>query len=655
MNRPTRPTAAVRTRAAWALDGRLLALIADGEPDPLAFLDVAEGQPRLTPEQIAEHIATLDADALAALVEAAQTEAEGIDPAQVTSEDVDRINLLGDAVEAAQARQTAIADEEQQRQQAAQDALARLRRPQEGEGDGTGDGEGGDGASGEHDGEHEGERTPEAVNASGGTPAPRRLGRRTTALPGPGAAGGMGSGTGNPANRSESPSPLTAQHALVAAAGLDSIGLSTGSTIESRQQLGEAFGSRLDAVRRGHGSGADGEHLTVATLRTTYPVERMLRTNRVDENTTNVRDATSQEALVAAGQALAVTRPDAVVAAGGLCAPIEQLYDVPVIGSTARPVRDGLANFGADRGGVRWREHVSFGDFAGAVSFWTLDMDTAQGDASGTNNPTPKPCLTVECPDEAEAYVEAITLCLRFSNVSTRFDPEGTAANIAAAQIAHARIAENRLMSQIAALSTTVTSGEVLGAVRDMLTFEDQLLAQYRSFYRLDDAIAIRKVLPQWWRNMVRADLARSMGSAYDAELLAAADATIDAWFARRGVNITYHLDGLPATVASAGVQVTKAAQTYGAFTQAGAVAAFPAQIESLMWVEGDMLHLDGGTLDLGVVRDSTLVSTNEYKTFSESWEGVAHRGVEAIRGVVSTRPLGMVSGTADTAAILAA
>jgi hypothetical protein len=105
----------------------------------------------------------------------------------------------------------------------------------------------------------------------------------------------------------------------------------------------------------------------------------------------------------------------------------------------------------------------------------------------------------------------------------------------------------------------------------------------------------------------------------------------------------------------AAGVEVTTAAQAYGAFTQAGAVAPFPAQIETLLWVEGDMLHLDGGTLDLGVVRDSTLNQTNQYKTFSETWEGVAHRGVEAIRGVITTRPTGMSSGTADVAAILAA
>lgn len=642
-----------RSHARFSVDGRLLALVADGETDdtagPLDFLTVEEGQPPLTREQIAEHLAGLDPEALQAVIAAAIEEGAAIDPATVTSETIERINALGDAREVAEERLQAIEQEEQQTREQAEAALQRLRPPVA-EGDAA-DGETDEGDADGDDADAEGAQTPEPVAAS----APRRTGRRTTALPRPGGGGGMGAGTTPAANAPAAYTAPRATNTLVAAAGLDSVGLGTGTTITEPRQLGEAFGARIDSIRRGHGRGADGEHLTVATVRTAYPEDRVLRQGAVDTNTAHVRAATGRETLVAAGAAAAAT--GTIVAAGGLCGPIDQLNDVPVIGSTARPVRDALANFGADRGGVKWREHLSFGDFADAVGFWTMANDEAAADAAGVEpyaGPE-KPCAEVLCPDEAEAYVEAITLCLKFRNVSARFDPEGTAANISAAQIAHARIAENRLLSQIGALSTTVTGGEVLGALRDLLTFLDQLIAQYRSFYRLDDSIALRCVLPAWVRNLIRADLTRGMAD--ELEAVAVADARIAAWFQTRGVNATWHLDGLPARVAAAGVIPTGGipAQAYGAFTPAGAVAAFPAKIEALLWVEGDMLHLDGGTLDLGVVRDSTLNQRNEYKTFSESWEGVAHRGVEAIRGVVTTRPLGMVAGTRDTAAILAA
>jgi hypothetical protein len=648
---PTRST----SRARFGPAGELLALVADAPESPLAFLDVPEGAEPLTRAQIEEYLGGLDPDGLTAVVEAARAEAEGIDVSTVTSEDVDRINALGDAVEVAEGRLAAIEQEEQERRDAASAALQRLQRPAEdaeGDGDGEEGQEGQEGDEGHHEGDEEGaqqQAAPEPVAAS--APA-RRTGRRTTAIPRPGASGGMGSGTSTRQTGGSTPAYTAprASNTLVAAAGLESVGLNTGGVIESGRQLGEAFGVRLDAIRRGHGSGADGEHVPVATVRTAFPEDRMLRENRTDANTALVAAATSRDALRAAGEHAAAN--GALVAAGGLCGPIESLYDVPVLGSTARPVRDSLANFGAERGGVQWREHLSFGDLAGAVGFWTLADDEAMGDP-GQADPAPKPCLEVLCPGQVEAYVEAITLCLLFRNASARFDPEGTAANITAAQIAHARIAENRLLAQLGALSTTVTSGEILGAVRDLLTFLDQLLAQYRSFYRLDDAVALRMVLPQWVRDLMRADLTRGMAG--DLEALAVAEAQINGWFQRRGANITWHLDGLPARGAAAGVAPAIAAQAYGAFTPGGAVAAFPRQIECLLWVEGDMLHLDGGTLDLGVVRDSTLNQRNEYKTFSESWEGVAHRGVEAIRGVVTTRPLGMVAGTADTAAALAA
>lgn len=49
-----------------------------------------------------------------------------------------------------------------------------------------------------------------------------------------------------------------------------------------------------------------------------------------------------------------------------------------------------------------------------------------------------------------------------------------------------------------------------------------------------------------------------------------------------------------------------------------------------LLYPEGTYQFLDGGRLDLGVVRDSTLDATNDYETFVETFESVAMRGLEA-------------------------
>lgn len=655
-----------KTRIRLADDGALLALIADGEdtPNPLAFLEVAEGAEPLTREQIAEHLRTLSDEDLAAVIEAAIAEGQRIaedDSTPIDGALLARINALADAREVAEEQRTAIATEAEEAQRQRDEALARLRPPAaDGEGDGEGDGDGdndpgsaeGASAGGAGDGAAAPAGTPEPVAASAPRTGSTASGRRTTALPRPGHVPSSpppaGSGGGSAPAAFVAPRATTT---LVASAGLESIGLSSGQQITTAAQLGEALNRKRHSIRNTRGG--DGEQLTVASLSTTFPTERSLG-GSLDDNTRRINDATSTETLVAS--AAAARETGAIVAAGGLCAPLNMDYDVPVLGSVARPVRDALTNFGADRGGVKWRQHLSFGDFAGATSIWTLDMDEAQGDP-GVADPTPKPCLSVECPDDAEAFVEAITLCLRFSNINSRFDPEATAANVQAAQIAHARLAENRLLSQLAALSTSLTSPAVVSAIRDDLLGIDRLVAAIRNFYRLDEDVALRAVRPRWWLDAIRADLllGTGMGSGNDLEALAVAEATINGWYARRGVNVTWHLDGRPATVAAVGTEVTMADQFYAAFTDNGPVPDFPAQVETLMWVEGTMLHLDGGQMDLGVVRDSTLNQTNEYKQFSETFEGVAHRGVEAFRLVQDLQISGMTAGTADTAAILAA
>jgi hypothetical protein len=213
-------------------------------------------------------------------------------------------------------------------------------------------------------------------------------------------------------------------------------------------------------------------------------------------------------------------------------------------------------------------------------------------------------------------------------------------------------------MTQIAALSTTLTAPTVVSAIRDFLLTLDRLFAAHRNFYRLEDTESYRVCLPRWFRDALRADLllGAGMGSGDDDidAAFALADARINGWFATRNVNVTWHLDGRPATAAGAG-EVGMANQFYAAWADNAAVPDFPAQVEALMWVEGEMIGLDGGTLDLGVVRDSTLNQSNRYKQFSETWEGVAHRGVESIRLVQDLQVTGMTAGTADTAAILAA
>ena len=55
----------------------------------------------------------------------------------------------------------------------------------------------------------------------------------------------------------------------------------------------------------------------------------------------------------------------------------------------------------------------------------------------------------------------------------------------------------------------------------------------------------------------------------------------------------------------------------------------FPDAVQMAMFLNGTFLHLDGGSLELGLVRDSDLNHLNNYELFGESFENVARIGPE--------------------------
>jgi hypothetical protein len=87
----------------------------------------------------------------------------------------------------------------------------------------------------------------------------------------------------------------------------------------------------------------------------------------------------------------------------------------------------------------------------------------------------------------------------------------------------------------------------------------------------------------------------------------------------------------------------------------AAALLEFPDSFDWYLFAEGTFLFLDGGTLDLGIIRDSTLVGTNDYKMFIETFEAVAKVGIESLK-ITSTISINGVAAalrdtTGDTAA----
>jgi hypothetical protein len=263
---------------------------------------------------------------------------------------------------------------------------------------------------------------------------------------------------------------------------------------------------------------------------------------------------------------------------------------------------------------------------------------------------TVKACYVVDCPDLEEANVQAIYSCLEFSNITSRFDPESTAANVQEGLIAHARLAERELYKAMAALAKLVDSNpQEVGATRHILVEMDKLSAYYRDRHRLESNQTMTWLAPHWVRDLLRSDIAYQMAAGDWQDALGAAESMIDGWFSRRSISPVWFLDGAPAQVTVNATVIPP--QVYANVAAGDLIPAYPAKIDSLLYPTGSYLFIDGGSLDLGLVRDSTLNTRNRYRQFSETFEGVAFRGVESLRPVFDVIPTGASSGTVEVAA----
>jgi hypothetical protein len=415
----------------------------------------------------------------------------------------------------------------------------------------------------------------------------------------------------------------TPKMSLVAAANVP--GITAGTPLDDAEKFTTAFAK---AVTAGAGHRGATSNVPVATSHVTYSEEDTL-TDDLRGNARKIGARISPTAMAAYRDSLPA-EARALLASGGACAPSTVMYDLPTLGGTERPVRDQmLVRFGADRGGVRIMPSPKISDVtagtggtASGITTWTAATDATPGGNT-------KRCLTVTCPSPAETLVDSIVRCLKFGNFQARFFSEQVDAwmNVAAAQ--WARVAETKLLTAIGAGSTNVSVGQGLGTTRDVLAALDRAAASLRSFYRISRTFPLRFAFPGWLLDNMRADLARELpGSA--AERLATADAELFSFFAARNINPSAFLDGESGQV----------------FAQqgAGALLAWPTTVITYLYPEGSWLFLDGGTLDLGVVRDSTLNSTNDFQMFAESFENVAFHGVVSYRLTMDICPSGNTS-----------
>lgn len=344
-----------------------------------------------------------------------------------------------------------------------------------------------------------------------------------------------------------------------------------------------------------------------------FPEERILRGN--DQDQEKIDNVVGVEALVASG---------------GLCAPVTPYYDLMNIATTSRPVRDALAGFVASRGGLRFAAVPTLADVETSGDNGAVGIRTAAQDAAGGSS-AEKSCQIVACPPFEEALLSMIYHCVQFGNLNSRAFPEQIAQFNDLVMAAHARVAETALLDGIASYSTAVTSSKVYGATSSLLYTILRAAAGMRSRHRMDPNARLRVLMPAWAADLLVADLVNSQFIRFEYSV-AGVEQLLES-LAR--VTISFYLDS-----------PTGEGQIFGA-QGTGAILDFPDTVVWYMYPEGSFLFLDGGTLELGIVRDSTLNNTNDYRIFGESFEQVAFVGPESLEIESTVCPTGETGPTA--------
>jgi hypothetical protein len=388
---------------------------------------------------------------------------------------------------------------------------------------------------------------------------------------------------------------------LVATAGLGAIKIREGTPLD---RAGFANAVRDLARLLGpvkHVRGGTEDRFPVARIEYRFPEEFRLGRGGADEALEKIRAVSS----VHLGKP---SELEVFQASGGICAPPTPFYDVPGFATRARPVRDALPSFQADRGGVSLPSVATINRADTGVDV-IEEADDAQGGTFAA-----KSCRTVECATWTDTFVGTIYHCLEVGTLNARTWPEGIALEQDNQLAAHAAVAETRLLDRIKALSIKVTASQPYNGVHGFIYAVARAKAGIRNRLRADLDVPITCLVPEWVREFMVADLAAQ--SAFDDRYVAVSQ--VERYYAQLGVNVVWYKDS-PSTGPS---------QNFSAET-AGALDDFPTQAQWALFLNGTFLHLDGGSLELGLVRDSTLNSTNDHQLFGETFENVARVGPE--------------------------
>jgi hypothetical protein len=323
-----------------------------------------------------------------------------------------------------------------------------------------------------------------------------------------------------------------------------------------------------------------------------------------------------------------------LVAAGGWCAPTETVYDM-----CSLEVVDGIIDLpevNITRGGIRYTTGPDFSSIYSQCGFHQKaknpggsaagDNDFFNVDASGAVTTTDcKECCKVECPPWQEVPLEAIGLCIKADILTNHAWPELVRRHVEGALVAHAHKVNKFLLDKIKADAGTAralidpTTSYALDAI------EWEAVAM-REKHHLGENATIEVVLPQWYKVLLKIDVARRNGQDWNS----VTDAQVQSSFAARNLRVQWVLDLQPLDVKGAQASPT----------------AIPATATGFMYPAGTWAKGGSEIISLDAVYDSVGLEGNVYTgLFVEESILALQRCTETWAFTVATCASGLTGG----------
>jgi hypothetical protein len=277
---------------------------------------------------------------------------------------------------------------------------------------------------------------------------------------------------------------------------------------------------------------------------------------------------------------------------------------MPNFATEAEPVWDSLPVFRAARGGVNVPAATYIADITTAISSIS-EAEDAEGGTFAT-----KSCQDLTCPEYTETAVQILAHCREYGNLNARAWPEKIAHENALTMAALSRTSETFMLDRIKALSINVTQAAVgtqYGSFASLVHAIVKASAGIKFRLRMPRTTNFRVLLPSWIPDHLAAD-----NAAYQFDRFLAQDA-LEGRLSQYRITVGYYLD-----------DVTGGTSQGFAAEAAGALDEFPDDVQYAIFPEGQFLGIDSGTLELGIVRDSTLNSTNDFQVFGERFRNLA-------------------------------